>query len=91
MYLADICTITANLAGIPAISIPGGFDRGMPIGIQLLGPAFQEGKLLRAAYGFEQATGFHKQRPDFGVGHKNAGDRSQESGDRSEGIGFIRL
>lgn len=76
MYLADICTITANLAGIPAISIPGGFDRGMPIGIQLLGPAFQEGKLLRAAYGFEQATGFHKLRPDLGVEHKNA-DRRQ--------------
>lgn len=76
MYLADICTITANLAGIPAISIPGGFDRGMPIGIQLLGPAFQEGKLLRAAYGFEQATGIHKLRPDLGVEHKNA-DRRQ--------------
>lgn len=78
MYRADICTITANLAGIPAISIPGGFDRGMPIGIQLLGPAFQEEILLRAAYGFEQATGYHKLRPDLGVEHKNTGDRSRE-------------
>lgn len=80
MYLADICTITANLAGIPAISIPGGFDRGMPIGIQLIGPAFQEEILLRAAYGFEQATGYHKLRPGLGVEHKNTGDRSRESG-----------
>lgn len=66
MYLADICTITSNLAGIPGISIPGGFDQGMPIGIQLLGSAFQEEILLRAAYGFEQATDFHKQKPVLG-------------------------
>lgn len=71
-------TITANLAGIPALSIPGGFDRGMPIGIQLLGPAFREELLLRAAYGFEQATGFHKLRPDLGVRHRNTGDRESE-------------
>jgi aspartyl-tRNA(Asn)/glutamyl-tRNA(Gln) amidotransferase subunit A len=71
-------TITANLAGIPALSIPGGFDRGMPIGIQLLGPAFREELLLRAAYGFEQATGFHKLRPDLGLRHRNTGDRESE-------------
>ncbi len=65
MYLADICTVTANLVGIPAISIPGGFDRGMPIGIQLLGPAFREEILLRAAYGFEQTTDFHRQKPNL--------------------------
>lgn len=63
MYLEDICTITCNLVGIPGISIPAGFDRGMPIGIQMMGPAFKEETLLRAAYGFEQATEFHKQRP----------------------------
>lgn len=99
MYLADICTIAANLAGIPAISFPGGFDQGMPIGIQLIGPAFQEGLLLRAAYGFEQAAGFHKLRPDLGTKHSNTGDRSQEPGretsdkyrERGERIGFIRL
>lgn len=67
MYLTDICTVIANLAGIPAISIPGGWDRGMPIGIQLLGPAFREDLLLRAAYGFEQATDFHKQKPNLGM------------------------
>ena len=63
MYLEDICTVTCNLAGIPGISIPGGFDHGMPIGLQMLGPAFKEEVLLRAAYGFEQATEFHKERP----------------------------
>ncbi len=66
MYQADICTITSNLAGIPGISIPGGFDRGMPIGIQLLGPAFREGMLLRASFGFEQATDYHRKRPNIG-------------------------
>lgn len=73
MYLADICTITANLAGIPAISFPGGFDRGMPIGLQLLGPAFREDILLRAVYGFEQATDFHRKKPNLGVRHEARG------------------
>jgi aspartyl-tRNA(Asn)/glutamyl-tRNA(Gln) amidotransferase subunit A len=63
MYLEDICTVTCNLAGMPGISIPGGFDQGLPIGLQMLGPAFKEEILLRAAYGFEQATEFNKQRP----------------------------
>lgn len=65
MYLEDICTVTCNLAGIPGISIPGGFDGGMPIGLQMLGPLFKEELLLRAAYSFEQATEFHKQRPNL--------------------------
>ena len=65
MYLEDICTITCNLVGIPGISIPCGFDHGLPIGMQLLGPAFGEGSLLRAAYGFEQATEYHKQSPEI--------------------------
>jgi len=65
MYLQDICTITCNLAGIPGISIPAGFDRGLPIGIQLMGPAFKEEVLLRAAWHFEQATDFHKKRPNL--------------------------
>ncbi|MGE5605732.1 MAG: Asp-tRNA(Asn)/Glu-tRNA(Gln) amidotransferase subunit GatA [Bacteroidota bacterium] len=67
MYLTDVCAVTANLAGIPGISIPGGFDLGMPIGIQLTAPAFQEGLLLRAAYGFEQATDFHRQKPSLSM------------------------
>lgn len=49
MYLSDICTVTANLAGLPAISIPCGADHGLPVGLQLIGPAFSEGLILRAA------------------------------------------
>lgn len=63
VYMEDICTIACNMAGIPGISIPGGFDAGLPIGLQMLGPAFKEEILLRAAYGFEQATGYHRLRP----------------------------
>lgn len=65
MYLQDIYTITCNLAGLPGISFPGGFDRGLPIGLQLMAPAFQEDLVLRAAYGFEQATDYHRSRPDL--------------------------
>ncbi|MGE5582689.1 MAG: Asp-tRNA(Asn)/Glu-tRNA(Gln) amidotransferase subunit GatA [Bacillota bacterium] len=65
MYLEDICTVTCNLAGIPGMVIPGGFHQGMPIGIQLMGPAFKEENLLRAAFSFEQATDFHKQQPSL--------------------------
>ena len=66
MYLSDIFTIPANLAGIPGISIPAGFSReGLPIGMQLLAPAFCEEKLFRAAYTFEQNTDFHKERPNL--------------------------
>lgn len=48
MYLSDICTVTANLAGLPALSVPVGFSAGLPIGLQLIGPAFSEPELLRA-------------------------------------------
>jgi aspartyl-tRNA(Asn)/glutamyl-tRNA(Gln) amidotransferase subunit A len=65
VYMEDICTISCNIAGIPGISIPGGFDQGMPIGLQLLGPAFKEENLLRAAYSFEQATDYHLKRPSL--------------------------
>jgi aspartyl-tRNA(Asn)/glutamyl-tRNA(Gln) amidotransferase subunit A len=64
MYLMDIGTITANLAGIPAISVPCGFDsKGLPIGLELFGPVLSEETMLRAAYNFEQATDFHKKNP----------------------------
>jgi aspartyl-tRNA(Asn)/glutamyl-tRNA(Gln) amidotransferase subunit A len=65
VYLEDICTVSCNIAGIPGMSIPAGFDQGMPIGLQLLGPAFKEENLLRAAYGFEQATDYHLERPSL--------------------------
>jgi len=65
MKLADICTIPVNLAGIPAISIPCGFVDGLPVGLQIMGRAFEEGKLLQVAYTYEQATDWHRQRPSL--------------------------
>ncbi len=62
MYLSDFCTVPMPLAGIPAISIPGGLSEGLPVGIQLAGPAFSENRILDAAYALEQAIGFD-QRP----------------------------
>lgn len=64
MYLSDMFTLSANLAGIPGMSVPCGFSAaGLPIGLQLLGPHFSEGPLLRVAFNFEQATDFHRRRP----------------------------
>jgi aspartyl-tRNA(Asn)/glutamyl-tRNA(Gln) amidotransferase subunit A len=66
MYLSDIYTIAANLAGIPGISIPCGFDdRKLPIGLQILSPAFSEDKLLRIAQMYEKQTDWHKKRPNL--------------------------
>jgi aspartyl-tRNA(Asn)/glutamyl-tRNA(Gln) amidotransferase subunit A len=64
MYLSDMYTLSANLAGIPGISVPCGFSHdGLPIGLQLQAGHFQEERLLAAAQAFEQATDFHKRRP----------------------------
>ncbi|MEW6327247.1 MAG: Asp-tRNA(Asn)/Glu-tRNA(Gln) amidotransferase subunit GatA [Thermodesulfobacteriota bacterium] len=64
MYLSDIFTIPANLAGLPAISVPCGFSaEGLPIGIQLLGNHFAEEKILQVAYNFESETDFHTRKP----------------------------
>ncbi|MFH1381018.1 MAG: Asp-tRNA(Asn)/Glu-tRNA(Gln) amidotransferase subunit GatA [Candidatus Omnitrophota bacterium] len=64
MYLSDIFTIPANLAGIPGISIPCGFtESGLPIGLQFLAKALDEETLIRAAYTFEQNTDFHEKKP----------------------------
>ena len=66
MYLSDIYTIAANLAGIPGISIPCGFDSdNLPIGLQILSPAFSEDKLLRIARMFEAQTDWHKKKPEI--------------------------
>lgn len=64
MYLSDIFTLPASLAGIAGISVPCGFSRdGLPIGLQILGSHFEEEKILRVAYNLEQATDFHAKRP----------------------------
>ena len=67
MYLADICTVSVNIAGIPAISIPCGVDgKGMPVGMQLIGNKFEEEKILNAAYTFEQKVKFRENfKPEF--------------------------
>jgi aspartyl-tRNA(Asn)/glutamyl-tRNA(Gln) amidotransferase subunit A len=61
MYANDICAVPANLAGIPAISVPGGLSEGLPVGVQLMGDHFTEPMLLRAARATEQAAGFRFQ------------------------------
>ncbi len=66
MYLADICTIPVNIAGVPAISLPCGFVDGLPVGLQLIGPSLGEEAILRAAYTYEQATGWHGMRAEVG-------------------------
>jgi aspartyl-tRNA(Asn)/glutamyl-tRNA(Gln) amidotransferase subunit A len=64
MYLSDIYTISCNLAGLPGISIPCGFTKaGLPVGLQILGPPFEEEKLLRIARMHERATDWHTRRP----------------------------
>ena len=64
MYLADIYTVSANLAGIPALSIPCGFSSsGLPIGLQLMAPHFAEGRLLRIAHEYQKHTDWHARRP----------------------------
>ena len=67
MYLADICTVSVNIAGVPAISIPCGVDsNGLPIGMQLIGNKFEEEKILNAAYTFEQKVKFRENfKPEF--------------------------
>jgi aspartyl-tRNA(Asn)/glutamyl-tRNA(Gln) amidotransferase subunit A len=66
MYLQDLYTVTANLAGVPGISIPCGFTAsGLPIGLQLQAPPFHEERLLRAAYMFQQQTDWHTRYPEL--------------------------
>jgi aspartyl-tRNA(Asn)/glutamyl-tRNA(Gln) amidotransferase subunit A len=67
LYMNDILTVPVNMAGLPGISIPCGFDNGLPIGMQIIGKAFDEGTLFKAAYGFEQNTAYHTMKPGLGV------------------------
>ena len=73
MYLNDIYTIGANMAGLPAMSIPCGLADGLPVGVQLIGPHFSEGRLLAAAHAFQRETDWHLRTPagvsaDFAAG-----------------------
>jgi len=63
MYLSDVLTVTANLAGLPGLAIPAGFVKGLPVGIQILGPQFREELLFQAGYVYEQATNWHQRKP----------------------------
>jgi len=68
MYLGDIYTVSANIAGLPGLVVPCGFDgNDLPIGLQLIGEPFGEPVMLQAGYTFEQNTGFHKRRPAIGM------------------------
>ena len=67
MYLSDIYTVSVNLAGLPGLSMPCGFDeKGLPIGCQLIGPPLGEAKVLNAAHAFQLDTDYHKRRPGQG-------------------------
>ncbi|SBS27415.1 Glutamyl-tRNA(Gln) amidotransferase subunit A [Marinomonas aquimarina] len=68
MYLEDIYTLSINLAGIPAMSIPAGFADGMPVGLQIMGNYFAEAKLLNVAHKFQQATDWHTKNPSLAEG-----------------------
>lgn len=65
MYANDILTIPVNLAGVPGISVPCGFDGGLPLGLQIIGKHFDEATVYRVAHAFETATNFHKQKPEL--------------------------
>ena len=79
MYLGDVYTVAINLAGIPGISLPCGYDKnGLPIGLQLLGQTFEEKKIIRAAYTFEQSFKDEVKKPDFSKILKENTDNSPE-------------
>ena len=63
MYLSDIFTVTANLVGVPSLSIPIGFVDGLPVGMQIVGPRFSEEKLFQIGYAYEQETEWYKRKP----------------------------
>ncbi len=63
MYLVDVYTLPVNMAGLPAMSVPCGFSEGLPVGLQLIGPHLEEGRLLNIAHAYQQATDWHLERP----------------------------
>ena len=64
MYLADLLTVPANLANIPAMSLPGGFANNLPVGIQLMAGEWMESNIFRAGAAFQRATDWHTKRPE---------------------------
>jgi aspartyl-tRNA(Asn)/glutamyl-tRNA(Gln) amidotransferase subunit A len=65
MYLSDVFTLPINIAGIPSVSVPGGYVNGLPVGIQLMARPFDEASLFRAAYAYEQATDWRARKPEL--------------------------
>jgi aspartyl-tRNA(Asn)/glutamyl-tRNA(Gln) amidotransferase subunit A len=65
MYLSDVCVLPINIAGLPAISIPAGFADGLPIGMQIIGKPFSEETILKITHAYQQATEWHKRRPNI--------------------------
>ena len=65
MYLSDVCTLPINIAGLPAISIPAGFADSLPIGMQIIAKPFAEGTILKVAHAYQQATDWHKRKPNI--------------------------
>ncbi|MDO8506215.1 MAG: amidase family protein, partial [Candidatus Limnocylindria bacterium] len=64
MYLNDVFTLPANIAGLPGISIPCGLSEGLPVGLQIMANSFQEATIFRVAAAFERATKHHQARPE---------------------------
>ena len=65
MYLSDVCTLPPNIAGLPSISVPCGFDQGLPVGLQIIGPHLSEETLLKLAHAYQLATDWHLARPEL--------------------------
>jgi aspartyl-tRNA(Asn)/glutamyl-tRNA(Gln) amidotransferase subunit A len=65
MYLCDVCTIPVNIAGLPGISVPCGMLQGLPVGLQVIAPAFAEESVLKVAYAYEQSGHFVAGKPNL--------------------------
>ena len=80
MYLSDVFTIPANMAGIPGIAVPCGFAHGLPVSLQFMGRAFNESTLLRVAHAYEQAAGWFTQRPNLAASTTAPAGQDAEAG-----------